>query len=186
MPVSELRAEKISVTRQHQIIKGEEFIEKALSFLKKNKPESSICQWNPIRTPEDLILSGIKEDIKWSLYPVRSSSRNQAKVRIAVFANGKEAGAREVTFLLRYNCRRLVALVDILPGTVISPENVKIEKAIVSDNCRIQEGVILKGNDEALVILASYVEVLNNVKLITPDDRHITYCHHEVVRNDLK
>lgn len=65
-------------------------------------------------------------------------------------------------------------------------ENVKIEKAIVSDNCRIQQGAVLKGNDEALVILASFVEVLNNVQLITPDDRHITYCHHEVVRNDLK
>ena len=121
-------AEEISVTRQHQTIKGGEFIEKALTFLKKNNPDASICQWNLIRTPGDLILSGIKEDIKWSLYPVRSSSRNQAKVRVAVFANGKEAGVREVTFLLRYNCRRLTALVDIPRGAVISPENVKIEK----------------------------------------------------------
>ena len=65
-------------------------------------------------------------------------------------------------------------------------ENSKIEKAIVSNNCRIQEGVVLKGNEEALVILASYVEVLKDVQLITPDERHITYCHHEVVRNNLK
>lgn len=61
-------------------------------------------------------------------------------------------------------------------------ENSKIEKAIVSNNCRIQEGVVLKGNEEALVILASYVEVLKDVQLITPDERHLTYCHHEVVR----
>ncbi len=61
-------------------------------------------------------------------------------------------------------------------------KNVKIEKAIVSDNCQIQEGAVLKGNNEALVILASFVEVLKDVKLIAPDDKHITYCHHEVVR----
>jgi NDP-sugar pyrophosphorylase family protein len=64
-------------------------------------------------------------------------------------------------------------------------ENTKIENAIVSDNCRINENVVLKGKDKALVILASYVEVLKNIQLITPDERHINYCHHEVVRNDL-
>ena len=64
-------------------------------------------------------------------------------------------------------------------------ENVKIEKSIVSDNCRIQDGAILKGNGESLVILASYVEVLKNVQLITPSEQHVTYCHHEVVRNSL-
>jgi len=64
-------------------------------------------------------------------------------------------------------------------------ENSKVEKAIVSNNCRIHEGVVLKGNKEALVILASHVEVLKNVQLITSDDKHITYCHHEVVRNNL-
>jgi len=65
-------------------------------------------------------------------------------------------------------------------------ERSKIEKAIVSNNCRIQEGVVLRGNEEALVILASFVEVLKDVQLITPDNRHITYCHHEIVRSNLK
>jgi len=65
-------------------------------------------------------------------------------------------------------------------------ENTKIENAIVSDNCRINQNVILKGYDKNLVILASYVEVLENIQLITPYNQHIAFCHHEVVRDDLK
>ncbi len=123
-------AEKMTITQQHQIIKGEEFVEKALAFLKKNLPEASICQYDPIRIPKDLILPGISKDIRTSLCLVRSGIRNQAKVRIAVFSNDKEIGVREVTFRLKYNCRRLVAQVDIPSGAVISPENVKIEKTV--------------------------------------------------------
>ena len=123
-------AEKMTITQQHQIIKGNEFAEKALAFLKKNLPEASICQYDPIRIPKDLILPGISKDIRTSLCLVRSGIRNQAKVRIVVFSNDQEMGVREVTFRLKYNCRRSVAQVDIPSGAVISPENVKIEKTV--------------------------------------------------------
>ena len=64
--------------------------------------------------------------------------------------------------------------------------NVKIEKAIIADNCNIQENVILKGNNENLVILASYVEVLKNLKLIAPKTISLSVCHHEVVKESMK
>jgi flagella basal body P-ring formation protein FlgA len=133
IPASEVTlagAEKITVTQQCQIIKGNEFVEKALAFLKKNPPDASICQWNPIQAPKDLILSEIGNDIRLSVSLVRSGIRNQAKVRIAVFSNDKEIGVREITFRLKYNCHKLVTQVDIPPGAVISPENIKIEKAV--------------------------------------------------------
>jgi len=65
-------------------------------------------------------------------------------------------------------------------------KNVKIEKAIIGDNCRLEDNVEIKGNPEGLIILASTVEVLQDVKLNTPDERSITFCHHEVVRNSIK
>jgi len=123
-------AEKITVSQQYQVIKSDEFVEKALAFLKKNPPNASICQWNLIRAPKDLILPGIREDTTLSMSLVKSGIKNQAKVRIAVFSNGKEIGVRQVTFGLKYNCRKLVAQVDIAAGEIISPENVKIEKAV--------------------------------------------------------
>jgi len=125
-----LWAEKITVSQQYQVIKSDEFVEKALAFLKKNPPNASICQWNLIRAPKDLILPGIREDTTLSVSLVKSGIKNQAKVRIAVFSNGKEIGVRQVTFGLKYNCRKLVAQVDIAAGEIISPENVKIEKAV--------------------------------------------------------
>jgi len=63
--------------------------------------------------------------------------------------------------------------------------HVKIEKAIVADNCNIQENVILKGNNENLIILASYVEVFKNLKLIAPKTFSLTVCHHEVVKESM-
>jgi NDP-sugar pyrophosphorylase family protein len=64
--------------------------------------------------------------------------------------------------------------------------NVNIEKTIISDNCMIQDEVELKGKDQNLVILASYVQVLKNVKLSAPSNTSLTVCHHETVRQDFE
>jgi len=64
--------------------------------------------------------------------------------------------------------------------------NVKIEKAIIADNCSIQKNVILKGNNENLVILASYVEVLKNLEILAPETISLTVCHHEVLKESMK
>jgi NDP-sugar pyrophosphorylase family protein len=64
--------------------------------------------------------------------------------------------------------------------------NVKIEKAIIADNCHIQENVTLKGNNENLVILASYVEVLKNLEILAPKTISLTVCHHEVLKESMK
>ncbi|TET60751.1 MAG: NDP-sugar synthase [Promethearchaeota archaeon] len=64
-------------------------------------------------------------------------------------------------------------------------DNVQIEKAIIADNCLIHEGVQLKGNNKNLVILSSYVEVLENLSLIAPSNNSLAVCHHDVVRLDL-
>ncbi len=64
-------------------------------------------------------------------------------------------------------------------------ENVKCEKAIIADNCLLHDGVQLVGNNENLVILSSFVEVLDNVSLIAPPKSSLSVCHHDVVRLDV-
>jgi len=123
-------AERMTVGLQHQIIKGSEFIAAALAFLKKNLPDKSICQFDAVGIPKALVLPGESKDIKLSARLVKSSVRNMGKVRITALCDGKETGLRDLTFRFKYNSRRLVAQVDIPPGTVISPENVKAEKVI--------------------------------------------------------
>lgn len=122
-------AEEITVKKQYQVIKGSEFVEMACSFLKNNQPFESVCEFNPVGIPKDLILPGSSDDITLSPHLVKSGARNQAKVVISVLSSGKEIGAGEVTLCLKFNYSMAVTLNEIPAGAVISPENVKIEKA---------------------------------------------------------
>lgn len=133
IPASEVTltgAEELTVSQRHQNICGDEFVEKALAFLQDNPPNASICQYTPTRIPQDLILSETSEDIRLSPCLVKSNTANPVKVSISVFAGGKELGVREVSFLLKYNCRRVVAQTDIPSGAILSSENVKVENTV--------------------------------------------------------
>jgi flagella basal body P-ring formation protein FlgA len=126
-------AEKITVRRQHQIIKGSEFVELASAFLKDNPPSGMVCESKPIRIPQDLTISKKNSDIKISPSLAKNITTNQAKVIISVVEDGNQIDEREVTFRLKFKCRRAVTLVDIPAGTVISPANVKIEDAVSNE-----------------------------------------------------
>ncbi len=63
--------------------------------------------------------------------------------------------------------------------------NVKIDKTIIADNCLIHDGAKLVGNNQNLVILSSYVEVLDNIELFAPSNSSLSICHHEIVRLDI-
>ena len=123
-------AEKVTIGQRHQIIKSNEFVQKALDFLKNNTQDALVCRFDPVRMPEDLVLPGIGKDLKLSPYFVRGGSKNQAKVRIDVFSGDEEIGSREVIFRLKYKCRKIVAKVDISQGALLGPENIKVEEAI--------------------------------------------------------
>ena len=125
-------AEKITVGRQNRIIKGGELVEMASSSLKENLTDESICQLEPVRIPKDLIISNTAGDIELSSHLVKNNTKNRAKVQIVVLADGEEAGTREVTFRLKYNCRKAITAVELAAGTVISSDNVRIEE-VVSD-----------------------------------------------------
>ncbi len=133
IPASEVTltgAEKLTVSQRHQTIKGDEFVEKALTFLKNNPPNTSICQYTLTRMPQDLILSETSKDIRLAPCLAKSNITNPVKVSVSVFSGDKELGVCEVSFLLKYNCRKVMAQVDIPSGTVISSENVKVENTV--------------------------------------------------------
>lgn len=123
-------AEKITVRRQEQVIKGSEFVELASTFLKKNLPQGSVCQFEPVQIPKDFIIPKHGKDVKLTPRLAKNSSVNLAKVQIAVLQDTRQLAVSEVSFRLKYNCRKAVTSVDIPAGTVISPENTKIENTI--------------------------------------------------------
>ncbi|MBY9002399.1 MAG: NDP-sugar synthase [Candidatus Lokiarchaeota archaeon] len=64
--------------------------------------------------------------------------------------------------------------------------NVEIENAIISDNCAIGDNAHLKGIEDKLILLSSYVKVMKGVKIINDFNDYYSVCHHEVVSESLK
>jgi mannose-1-phosphate guanylyltransferase/phosphomannomutase len=81
------------------------------------------------------------------------------------------------------NCSIKEALIF---NEVYIEKNTEIEKTIIADNALIKEGAKLQGYDDQLVILASYVQVLEDIKLIATKRYPISFCHHEVVKESIE
>jgi flagella basal body P-ring formation protein FlgA len=150
-------AETITIKQLERTIISDEFIKQASSFLAKNPPDASICGFDPIRIPKDFIIPGACKNITFSAQLVPNSTKNQAKVEITTYSDGKKNGTCEVIFSLKFNCRQAVTKVDIPAGTAISEENVKIEK-IISNHPEPLEwkppyGLIVKRNIPAKKVI---------------------------------
>ncbi len=133
IPISRVKltgAEKITVKQLYKTVTGDQFVSLASSFLKGNSSRGSAYRWDPIHIPKDFAVTGPAKDITFSPRLVRSAMKNQAKVEITLLSDGKKICVRQVTFALKYSCRRAVAKVDIATGEVISRENVKIEEKL--------------------------------------------------------
>ncbi len=126
-------SEKITVKQQNQTISSNEFVSLANSFLEKNPTGNSARKRNLIRKPKNFAVSAGSKDISLSPRLVQTGARNQARIEIAVLSGSNKIGVRQVTFALIYGRQRAVTKVDIPAGSVISPENIKIEK-IQSNN----------------------------------------------------
>ncbi|MBY9007799.1 MAG: NDP-sugar synthase [Candidatus Lokiarchaeota archaeon] len=68
---------------------------------------------------------------------------------------------------------------------VIISENSDILKSIIADHSIINKNTTLKGNKKNLVIISSYVQVNENIKIISPTNHSISICPHEIVKKDI-
>jgi len=120
-------AKTITVKQKFQVIRGDQLVAAANSFLEVKAPQNSGRAWNLTRAPRDFVVPGAAKGVTFSTRLVPSKIKNQARVEIAVLCNDKKIGIREVIFDLQYACRRAVAKVDIAAGAAIDPNNVRIE-----------------------------------------------------------
>lgn len=183
IPASEVTltgAEKITVKRQEQIIKADEFVELASEFLKKNPDACSVCQLDAVQRPKDFIVPKASGEVELSPRLAEMSAPNLAKVQIVVLQDGKQAGEREVAFRLKYNCRSAVALVDIPAGTVISRENVKIENTVTSNpesaDWKPPYGLVAKRNLPAKTLLNSSMLSAAKSAVVVKRNQNVVIC----------
>ncbi|MBN1974930.1 MAG: flagellar basal body P-ring formation protein FlgA [Sedimentisphaerales bacterium] len=126
--VTFMGAEEVAVKQKQHIITGDDFIKLADDFLKNNLAGNSITGWKPVRASEELIIPDSEKDIKYSYALDKNIQGSRISVGIAVLSGDKNIGSRNVIFRLEYENRVPVAVTDIAAGTVITSENVKIEK----------------------------------------------------------
>jgi flagella basal body P-ring formation protein FlgA len=125
-------AEAVTVRRWQKIISADEFVDMGKTFLRQHPPGPAICETLPTVKPKELVLPGQSEDLQVTPRFVRTALRGFVTVQITVTSAGKECGVREITFRLRYQGHRVVTAKEIPEGTVLTPENVKVE-TIMSD-----------------------------------------------------
>lgn len=133
IPVSRVAltgAEAAVVKRQHRLITGKQFVEKATAYLKNNLPDASICRWDVLHIPADLTLPGADGETEFLCRLIQNGAANQCSVRVTAVQSGREMGRREVMFRFSYQCRKVITKTPIIKGQVISAENIKIEKSV--------------------------------------------------------
>lgn len=123
-------AEETVISRRHQLISDQQFVEAATAFLKRNLPDPSICQMDVIRTPGSLMLPGAGENIKLGCSLVNNGMSSQGKVLVTAFEDNKEVGRKEVIFRFRYQCRKVVTKTPVAKGDIISTGNITVEKGV--------------------------------------------------------
>jgi len=123
-------AEEVSVRRKQHILTGDDFTMLADAFLKKNISGNSISGWKPVRIVQELIIPDTGKEIKYSYKLGKIINGNQIDVEVTASSGDEKIGSRTITFKLEYEIRTPIAVTDIPSGTVITPENVKIEKQL--------------------------------------------------------
>jgi flagella basal body P-ring formation protein FlgA len=123
-------AETVTIRRHQKTISSDEFIEAGKTFLRQHPPGPLVHEVVAVGRPKDLVLPGPLTDLQLTPRFVRNGARGYVSVQIAVAANGQEVGVREIPFRLRYQCRRAVTLREVPEGTVLTPENVKIDTTV--------------------------------------------------------
>jgi flagellar basal body P-ring formation protein FlgA len=125
-------ADKVSIRRKAEAIKGSSIVESASSFLAGSVKEQSIARWEPVKMPADVTLPAQTENIELVPRLVSRGTNGQAVTEVGIVAGGKQIEARQVVFRPKYNIHRAVTLADVKEGTALAADNTKIEE-IVSD-----------------------------------------------------
>lgn len=123
-------ADAVTVRRQQEIVEVEDFVGIGQQFLRQLASLRSVCEIIPVSKPKALVLSGQPQDIQLRPELVRGAVRGHATVRVGVVVDGREVGTRDISFRLRYERHRVVASEPLAEGTILTPENVRIESVV--------------------------------------------------------
>ena len=158
--------------------------------------------WKDIGKPEELLEGNIllMNDLLKNLEEKRDNlidetAKFEGKVKIfppctigenTVIRNGCVIGPNTIMGDNVYVDKNTEIKESLIYSETYISKNVKLEKAIISDNCHIRDNVIIKGNKQNLVIISSYVQILENITLLASNKTSISICHHEIIKESIE
>lgn len=123
-------AQTLVVSRQEQVITSEQLVKAAQDYLVANPPWPYECSWRLVRSPGDVAVAGIAEDLQMVACLKPSPSARTVKVEVGIEARRQQVAKSQVEFAAQYKVPQAVAVVDIPAGAVISEQNTKLETTV--------------------------------------------------------
>lgn len=127
-------SDKVAVTRAERVFSPDELLASARALLKRKPPAPAGCKWQLYRPVKELVVSAAAE-IKLQAEMAEGEKPDAAKscaarfvsVQVAAVSKGWKLGVRQVVFKLSFPVTELVAKKNIPAGSMITPENTKLQ-----------------------------------------------------------
>lgn len=122
-----LGAETVRVGRHEMTVSAECIIACAQRYLERKLSDDKNTEIAVIRTPKAQILSTDGGAVELTVTEDTLQGGGVRKIQVTILQNGSPVGVEHVFFSLRYSVRRVIAAEELLPGTTLTGENVRVE-----------------------------------------------------------
>jgi len=119
-------APAVSVSRDEQVFPAEGVLKAAEEYLGANRPGPAGCGWRLVRRP-DALVAPRGDHLQLSARLSDEAALGLLRVEVAVMDGDQKVAATCADFKLSYPTRQAVATCEILPGTALSDQNVRLE-----------------------------------------------------------
>ncbi len=125
--VSLVGAESVVVRRDEEVIGSEKFVEAARAYLQAKYSTALASMIEVKRKLDDWTLPAGVKNVELKARLATYQTGGKTRVTVEAVQGGSVLKKFDVYFVLKYKSSRVVATVDMVPGTVLSPENIAVE-----------------------------------------------------------
>lgn len=121
-------AETAEIQRDEKTVPSQQIIDAARAYIDTQLEGQNVCTIQTVGTPPPVVLDDPNSPAELSAQMSRYQIAGAKKVTIAVIQNKVQIAQQEVIFAIRYKVRRAVAQRELLPGTVLGSQDIRIEQ----------------------------------------------------------
>ena len=120
-------AETVRIGRHEITVSSEQIAAFAQRHLDNRLAEHKGAAVSLLRPPQQMVLSAERGATELAVVEDSRQGGGVRRIRVAVLQGGRTVGTEDVHFTVRHAVRRIVAAEELLPGTALTSENIRIE-----------------------------------------------------------